>query len=49
LDYANLALVDRTVALAVYAVADSTDTPQWKDLPQTQRYIKARQDSLGKK
>jgi Zn-dependent M28 family amino/carboxypeptidase len=49
LDYPNLAKVDRTVALAVYDVADSTDTPQWKDLPQTQRYIKARQDSLGKK
>jgi hypothetical protein len=49
LDYSNLALVDRTVAMAVYAVADSVDTPQWKDLPQTQRYIKARQDSLGQK
>jgi hypothetical protein len=48
LDYANLAIVDRTVALAVYAVADSTDTPQWKDIPATQRYIKARQDSVGK-
>jgi len=46
LDYDNLAIVDRTVALAVYDVADSTDVPQWKDLPATQRYIKARQDSL---
>jgi len=45
LDYNNLAIVDRTVALAVYQVADSTDTPQWKDIPATQRYIKARQDS----
>jgi hypothetical protein len=49
IDYANLALVDRTVAVAVYDVADSTETPQWKDMPQTQRYIKARQDSVGKK
>ena len=49
IDYANLALVDRTVAVAVYDVADSTDTPQWKDIPQTQRYIKARQLTLGKK
>ena len=48
IDYANLALVDRTVALAVYEVADSTETPQWKDLPQTQKYIQARQKSLGK-
>jgi Zn-dependent M28 family amino/carboxypeptidase len=47
LDYDNLAAVDRTVALAVYQVADSTETPQWKDMPQTQRYIKARQDSLS--
>ena len=49
LDYANLALVDRTVAVAVYEVADSADAPQWKDMPQTQRYIKARQELLGKK
>ena len=48
LDYNNLALVDRTVALAVYQVADSSDTPQWKDIPLTERYIKARQASLGK-
>jgi len=49
IDYANLALVDRTVAVAVYEVADSIDAPQWKDIPQTQRYIKARQETLGKK
>ena len=49
IDYANLALVDRTVAVAVYDVADSADAPQWKDLPQTQRYIKARQETLEKK
>ena len=49
IDYANLALVDRTVAVAVYEVADSVETPQWKDIPQTQKYIKARQATLGGK
>jgi Zn-dependent M28 family amino/carboxypeptidase len=49
IDYANLALVDRTIAVAVYDVADSTEAPQWKDMPQTQRYIKARENSAGKK
>jgi hypothetical protein len=49
LDYDNLAKIDRTVALAVFLVADSLETPQWnKDIPNTERYIKARQDSLGK-
>ena len=45
LDYDNLAKVDRTIALAVYGVADSIETPRWKDIPETQRYIKARQDN----
>ena len=49
IDYANLALVDRTVAVAVYDVANSMDAPQWKDIPQTQRYIKAREATLGGK
>lgn len=48
IDYTNLALVDRTVALAVYEVADTAEPPQWKDLPQIQQYIKARQESLRK-
>jgi hypothetical protein len=49
LDYDNLAKVDVTVALAVFRVANSLETPQWnKDIPDTARYIKARQDSLGK-
>jgi hypothetical protein len=44
-----MARVARTVALAVFRVADSLETPQWKkDIPDTERYIKARQDSLGK-
>jgi hypothetical protein len=49
LDYENLAKVDRTVALAVFRVANSLDTPQWnKDIPDTGRYTKAHQDMLGK-
>ena len=35
-------------ALAVFRVANSIETPQWnKDIPNTERYIKARQESLG--
>jgi len=46
LDYVNMAKVDRTVALAVYRIADNTDTPQWnKTNPRTERYIKAREAS----
>src|ERR1700691_33724 len=49
LDYENLAKVDLTVALAVFRLANSLETPQWNaDIPDTGRYIKARQDSLGK-
>jgi peptidase M28-like protein len=44
LDYDNLAKVDLTVALAVFRVANSVETPQWnKDIPDTARYIKARE------
>jgi hypothetical protein len=50
LDYDNLAKVDLTVALAVFRVANSLEAPEWnKDIPDTGRYIKARQDSLGNK
>jgi hypothetical protein len=49
LDYDNLAKVDLTVALAVFRVANSLDTPEWKkDIPNTERYIKARLDSFHK-
>jgi hypothetical protein len=49
LDYGNLAKVDLTVALAVFRMANSLEAPEWnKDIPDTARYIKARQDSLGK-
>ena len=44
LDYENMAKVDRTVALAVYRLAESLEAPQWnKEIPNTERYIKARQ------
>jgi len=49
LDYENLAKVDLTVALAVFRLANSLETPQWnKDIPDTARYIKARQDSQSR-
>ncbi|HEV8043114.1 MAG TPA: M28 family peptidase [Bryobacteraceae bacterium] len=49
LDYDNLAKVDVTVALAVFRVANSLNTPEWKkDIPNTERYIKARLDSFHK-
>jgi len=49
LDYDNLAKVDHTVALAVFRIANSIQTPQWnEDISDTQSYIKARRGSLGK-
>jgi hypothetical protein len=48
LDYDNLAKVDLTVALAVFRVANNPETPEWnRDIPDTERYIKARRESLG--
>jgi Zn-dependent M28 family amino/carboxypeptidase len=47
LDYENLANLDRTIALAVFEVADSLKAPEWnKDIPATERYIKAREASI---
>ena len=44
LDYDNLAKVDRTVALALYQIADSSEAPRWNTAnPKTERYVKARQ------
>lgn len=49
IDYDNMAKVDVTVALAVFRLADSSEPPQWnKEIPDTARYIKARQESLGR-
>jgi hypothetical protein len=43
LDYENMAKVDRTIALAAYHMADSTEEPQWNaENPKTEAYRKAR-------
>lgn len=43
IDYENMAKVDRTAALGVWRIADSTDVPQWNtENPKTERYVKAR-------
>jgi hypothetical protein len=43
LDYENMAKVDRTIALAAYHMADSTEEPQWNAAnPKTEAYRKAR-------
>ncbi|MBZ5625204.1 MAG: M28 family peptidase [Acidobacteriia bacterium] len=44
LDYENMAKVDRTVALAILLLADSTAAPEWNAAnPKTERYVKAYQ------
>jgi Zn-dependent M28 family amino/carboxypeptidase len=46
LDYENMAKVDRTVALALYRVANNPEAPQWNaDNPKTERYRKAQAGS----
>lgn len=43
IDYANLEKVNRTVALTIMMVADSTEPPHWNESnPKTERYIKPR-------
>jgi hypothetical protein len=43
LDYDNMANVARTVALGVFRLSDSTETPHWNaENPKTERYRKAR-------
>ena len=43
LDYENMAQVDRTVALAAYQMADSTEEPHWNaENPKTASYRQAR-------
>jgi Peptidase family M28 len=43
IDYENMAKVDRTAALGVWRIADSTEAPQWNVAnPKTERYVKAR-------
>ena len=41
IDYENMARVDRTVALAIFRVADSRVAPEWNADPRTERYVKA--------
>ena len=42
LDYENMAKVDRTLALGIYRIADSTDVPHWNaSNPKTAAYRKA--------
>ena len=42
IDYANLAKVDRTIALALLTVADNADAPKWNESnPKTGKYVKA--------
>jgi hypothetical protein len=46
LDYANMARVDRAIALAVFRIADSAEAPRWNAAdPKTERYIRAREGS----
>jgi hypothetical protein len=42
IDYANLAKVDRTVALALLAIADNAEPPKWNESnPKTEKYVNA--------
>jgi len=46
LDYANMARVDRAIALAVFRIADSAEAPRWNAAdPKTERYIRAHEIS----
>jgi hypothetical protein len=42
IDYANLAKVNRTIALALLTIADNAEPPKWNESnPKTERYVKA--------
>jgi hypothetical protein len=42
IDYANLAKVNRTIALALLTIADNPEAPKWNESnPKTERYVKA--------
>jgi hypothetical protein len=46
LDYENMAKVDRTIALALWRLADNATAPAWNaDNPKTEAYRKMRQES----
>jgi Zn-dependent M28 family amino/carboxypeptidase len=41
IDYDNMAAVDRTVALAIWQIANNPQTPQWsRDNPKAEKYLK---------
>jgi hypothetical protein len=47
-DYENMAKVDRTVALAIWRVADSPVAPEWNAAnPKTERYVKAHESLVA--
>jgi hypothetical protein len=48
LDYDNMALVDRTIALAVVELANDSAATKWNEgNPKTAAYVKAREQSLN--
>lgn len=48
LDYANMALVDRTIALAAIDIANAVETPKWNAAnPKVEPFIKAREKTLA--
>jgi Zn-dependent M28 family amino/carboxypeptidase len=49
IDYENMAKVDRTVALAIFRVADNAEAPRWNaENPKTERYVKAHESLMGR-
>jgi len=49
IDYANMAKVDRMVALALTMIANNPEAPRWNEAnPKTSRYVKAWSDHHGK-
>jgi hypothetical protein len=45
IDYANLAKVDRTIALALLTIADNAEPPKWNESnPKTAKYVRAWRD-----
>ena len=48
IDYENMAKVDRTVAVAIFRVADNAVAPEWNAAnPKTERYVKAHESLVG--
>jgi hypothetical protein len=50
IDYANMAKVDRTVALAALDIANNPQAPKWNaSNPKTERFVKAREAAMAAK